>query len=200
MVIHDDDVALQRPPPHLRYEARLIVRTGRSQAGLAARIQTPPQRTIFWNRRQFGAIAMFRGLFPIANGVELVDHIDAGENRLIAQRIQLLPAKVIAAALHVTHPQRTQQRLKKRNVLEEYLLLQIACSGGDNDALAQSQRRQKICQRLAGAGARFHNQMPLFGERALHRARHFQLSGTIFIGQSRARQDAAGREKLFQPG
>ena len=91
-----------------------------------------------------------------------------------------------------------ERLLKKRDVFIEELLLQILGSGRDDDAFARTNHRHQIGQRLAGAGARFHNQVPLFFQRLLDRLRHLQLAAAKFVGGMCARQNATGREELVE--
>ena len=57
VMVHDDDVALHRPPVHLGNEAAFELLAARAGAGLGARIHLAPQRTALGKRVQFGAIA-----------------------------------------------------------------------------------------------------------------------------------------------
>ena len=80
----------------------------------------------------------------------------------VGQVVQLLAAKIIAAALHVADPQLAEVLLEEGNVFVEELLLQGLGAGGDDDALAGADHRKQIRQRLAGAGAGFDDQVAAF--------------------------------------
>jgi hypothetical protein len=101
----------------------------------------------------------------------------------LRQRIQLVAAKIVRPPLHVANAQRPQQRLQKRNVLEEKLLLQVLRPGRDNHPLPRTQRRQQIRQRLPRPRPRLDDQVTLLVESALDRLRHLQLALAKLIRQ-----------------
>ena len=111
-----------------------------------------------------------------------------------------MTAQIVGAALHVADTQRAKQRLKERHVAKEKLILEGLGAGGDDDALARTQGWEQVGQGLAGAGAGLDDEVTALFESPLHGLGHFQLAGTVFIGQRRACQDAAGREELVQAG
>ena len=115
------------------------------------------------------------------DGVELVDLFEAGEERLVAQGVELVAAEIVGAALHVADLQRAEQRFEEGDVLEEELLLQILGAGGDDDALlalaGEAQRGQQIGEGLAGAGAGFDDEVALVREGAFDGSRHLVLAG-----------------------
>ena len=85
--------------------------------------------------------------------------------------------------------------LQERNVLEEELLLQIFCAGGNHDALAGEDRGDKIGERFAGACAGFDDQMLLFAERGFDGFGHFQLACAEFVvGMPFRKQSLAAKE------
>ncbi len=141
-------------------------------------------------------------LLPRGDLVELVDLLQAGEHRLIAQRIELVLAEIVRAALHVADAQRPQQRLQERNVLEVELFLQVFRAGGDDDALLllprRAQCRQQVGERLAGAGACLHDQVALLLKRLLHGPRHLILAAPELELQLGARECAARRKKIVE--
>ncbi len=114
------------------------------------------------------------------------------------QVVELLAAKIIAAALHVADAQLAQMLLQKRNIFVEELLLQCLGAGRDDDALAGANDRQQIRQRLAGAGARFDDQVPLLLQCLLDGLGHLQLSAAKLVRRMRARQQASGAEELVE--
>ena len=91
--------------------------------------------------------------------------------------VDLLPAGVIVAPLHVADLQRPREvLLEERDVLEEELLLQVLGAGGDDDALAGEQRRHQVGERLAGARAGLDDQVALVGERGFDGLGHLHLA------------------------
>ena len=67
--------------------------------------------------------------------VELIDLFEAVEDWVVAQRVELVAAEIVAAALHVADLQRAEERFEEGDILEEELFLQVFCAGGDDDAL-----------------------------------------------------------------
>ncbi len=199
-MVHNDDVALRRLPPHLRDEAPLVIRTLLPQASLAPRVQLGPHRARLRQAVNLHPVARLRRLFPLRNRLVLADLFQSIQNRLAPQPIQLVPAQVVRPALHVRHPQRPQQRLQKRNVLVEKLLLQVLRPRRDNHPPPAPQRRQQVSQRLARARAGFHNQVPAFLHGPLHRLRHLQLPPPKLVRHLRLRKNAARRKKRVQGG
>ena len=115
-----------------------------------------------------GAVAGFGGLLPLGDVVELVDLFEAVEERVVAQGVELVAAEIVGAALHVADLQRAEEGFEEGDVLEEELLLQIFCAGGDDDALlalaGEAQGGQEIGEGLAGAGAGFDDEVALVFE------------------------------------
>jgi len=73
--------------------------------------------------------------------MELADLLQPRQQRRIAQRIQLVLAQVVAASLQITDIERAEDRLQKRHILEEELLLQVLRAGRDNHALLPRPRQ-----------------------------------------------------------
>jgi hypothetical protein len=90
--------------------------------------------------------------------------------------------------------------LKKGDVLEEELFLQVLRAGGDHDALAGEDGGNQVSQRLAGARARFHDQMLAVRQRRFHRFCHGQLAGTVFVIWMPLRKRAVPRKELMHAG
>ena len=183
VVVDDNDVRLKCLPAHLRDKAPPVIRAGRPQAGLGARIQLVPQRAHLRQAVNLSPIPGLRHLFPLGNLPILVNLFQARQDGLTAQRHQLVPAKIVRAPLHVAHAQRAQQRFKKRYVAEEKLILQRLGARRNNHPLSRAQRRQQIRKRLAGARSRLHNQVAAFLKGAFHGLRHLQLPGPVLIRQ-----------------
>ena len=136
VMIHDDHVALGGAAAHLGDEAAAVIGAGLPEAGLASRVEFRPQRAGLGQIVDLGAIAHFRRLFPVGDGLVLGDLLESGEDRLVAQGEELVAAQVIRAALHVADAQRAEERLQKRHILKEELFLQILRAGGDDHAVA----------------------------------------------------------------
>ena len=134
MMVHDDDVALRRAPPHLGDETFLPNAAFLPEAGLGPRIQLVPERAGFGERRQFGPVACLRGFLPRGNGAVVVDFLQPAEYGLVGQVVEFLAAKIIAASLHVTDAQPVlavgeERLLKEWNILMKKLFLQILSPG-----------------------------------------------------------------------
>ncbi len=198
VVVHDDHIALQRLPSHLRDEAVVVVRARLPQARLGPRIQLVPQLAVLRQPVNLRPVASRRRLFPRGNLLELVNLFQPIQDRRIRQRIQLVPAQIVGPALHVADPQRPQQRLQERHILEKQLLLQVLRARRNNHPLPAAQCRQQVGQRLTGPRPRLHNQVLALGQRTFHRLRHLQLSLTELIRQRRLRQHPTRRKKLVQ--
>ena len=67
--------------------------------------------------------------------VELIDLLEAMEEGVVAQRVELMAAEVVSAALHVTDLQWSEERFEEGDILEEELFLKIFRSCRDDDAL-----------------------------------------------------------------
>ena len=177
VVIDDDDVAFLRALVHQRDEAALELGHFWPVHRSRARVDLGPGGAGFGQRLDLGAIADFGGLLPLADDLEIGDLFQAGEHRLLFGVVDLLPAGVVVAALHVADLERPREvLLQKRNVLEEELFLQILGAGGNDDALAGEHRGNQVGQRLAGAGAGLDDQVPLVGERGFDGLRHLELA------------------------
>ena len=198
MMIHDDHIAFQRPPAHLGDEAAFIIGTALPQAGLAARVQLGPYLARFGQGVDFHAVAGLGRLFPGGDLLKLIDLLEAVQNRLVAQGVQLVTAEVVCPALHVADAERSQQRFQKGHVAEKKLLLQIFSTGGDDHPLTGAQRRQQVGEGLARTGARFDDQVFVFLQAAFHCPGHVQLPSAELVRKRRAGQHSSGREEVLQ--
>ena len=200
VMVDDDDVGLEGAAAHLGDEAAAVVGAGGAEAGVAACIELVPQSARLGEFGKLGAVAGLGGLFPLGDLAILVDLFQSRQNRLIAQRDELVAAKVVGAAFHVADLQVAEQRFEKRHVTEEELVLQSLGSRGDDDALAGAQSGEQVGEGFAGARAGLDDEMAALGERALDGFGHLQLSWAVFVGQRRLGENAAGREELVQSG
>src|SRR5437588_446898 len=140
MVIDNNDVAFHCTAVHFSNEAAIELAAFLPQTLVRAGIQAWPQRARFRQRRHLGSISRLGASFPLCNGAVLLDFFQATEHRLSGEVVELLPAQIIVASLHVADAQMSftfgkERALEKRNVLAEELLLQIFGSGGDDYAL-----------------------------------------------------------------
>ena len=173
VMVDDDDVALHRLAAHFGDEAALKLAALLANASVGARVELVPEQAGLGQFRQLGAVAGSSRLLPGGDGAILLDLLHAAQHGLIREVVQLLAAQIIIAALHVADRKAragrstVQRLLQKRDVLVEKLLLQILRASRNDDALARTDHGHQICQCLARARARFHDQMPLFFQRLL---------------------------------
>ena len=98
--------------------------------------------------------------------MELRDLFEAREQGRVAQRIELVLAQVVAAALHVADLERAEERFEEGDILEEELLLQIFVPVEMMTRCwrPRAQGGQQIGERFAGAGAGFDDEVAFVGE------------------------------------
>ena len=73
VVVHDDQLALERAPPHRGDKASLPVRAGRAQARLGPGVQLVPQRRVLRQRINLRPVARVRRALPVRDRMELRD-------------------------------------------------------------------------------------------------------------------------------
>jgi hypothetical protein len=194
----------ERLAAHRGDEAALPVGAGLAEAGLAAGVELGPEGGVFREGVNLGAVAGGGGLFPGGDGVELRDLFEAGEQRGVAQGVELVLAEVVAAALHVADVERAEDGFEEGDILEEELLLQVFGAGGDNDALlagaGEMQRGQEVGEGLAGAGAGLDDEMAPVFKGLLDGAGHLVLALAMLEGERGAGEDAAGGEEFVEGG
>ena len=177
MMVHDHHVALMRPLVHFRDEAALELLAALPGAQFPPGVDLQPRRTVFRQGLNLRAVAGFRSLFPVANDLEVGHFFQAGQHGLFLGVVNLLPAGVVAAPLHVANPQRMiEMLLQKRDVFEIQLLLQILRARGDYHPSTGQDSGHQVCERLARSGPGVDHQMPLLRQRRLHRFGHFELT------------------------
>ena len=163
MMIDDEDVGFRRALVHQSDEAALELRALLAGAGLAARVDARPELARIPQIVEFGAVAALRVCFPLADLRVHVDFFHAGENGLLFDVVEFLPAEVVLAALHERDAHFGKKFFQEGNVFEKNLLLKIFRSRRDDDALPEAQDWHEISQRLAGPRARFNDEMlPVF--------------------------------------
>ena len=200
MVIDDDDIALGGAAAHLGDEAAIVVGAALAEAGVAARIEFGPELAGLGKLVELDSVSGLGGLLPFGDLLILRDFFESVEDGLTAQGVELVPAEIVGAALHIADAQRAEQRLEEGDVLEEELLLQVLGSGRDDDAAARAQGGEQIGEGLAGAGPGLDDQVAVFVEGALDGLCHLQLPAAELVGQLRTRQHAARSEKVIERG
>ena len=134
--------------------------------------------------------------------MELRDFFEAGKQRVVAESVELLLADVVGAALHVTDAEGAKEGFEEGDVLEEELLLEVFCAGGDDDALlvlaGAAEGGQEVGESFARAGAGFNDEVAAVGERLLDLLGHRVLAGAVLEGEGRVGEDAAGVEEVVE--
>ena len=175
MVIHDDDVGLDRLAARLDHVALAEIGAAGAEAIVAGRGDLRPQRVGVAKVRHFGEVAGTRGPGPA---------FDARQRAIASARQALLPAELLqpvgAQIVRAALEQRDACRHAdgaghQRQVLVEELVLQGARAGGDEHAPAGEQRGHEIGEGLAGAGAGFDHERRAIFQRERHPAGHGQL-------------------------
>ena len=112
-------MSLQRLAPHLRDEAALVIRAV-GPGTHRARIQLVPQRARLRQPEHLRTVARFRRLLPLGNLPVLVDLLQTGQNRLVAQRIRACAGTDSSRGPSCSRPaavpaaiRETEHRLKK---------------------------------------------------------------------------------------
>ena len=201
VVVDDHDVAGVRALVHQGEEAAVELLALLAGAKIAARVHFGPGAARFRQLLDLRAVAEFGGLLPGLDHLEIGDFFQAGQHRFAVGIVDLLPAGVVVAALHVADAQRARKMLlQKGNVLEEELLLQVLGAGGDHDALAGEDCGHQVGQRLAGTRAGLHDQMFAVRQRRFHRFGHGQLAGTVFVIRMPLGKRAVPREEPVHAG
>ncbi len=124
VVVDDDDVGLEGFAAHGGDEAALPIGAGLAEADFGASVELLPESGGLGEVVEFGAVAGFGDLFPLRNVVELVDLFEPVQERIISQRVELVAAEVIGAALHVADFEGAEEGFEEGDVLEVELLLE----------------------------------------------------------------------------
>jgi hypothetical protein len=194
VVVDDDEVGLERLAAHGGDEAALPIGAGLAEAGLAARVDLGPECGVLGQHVDLCAVAGCGGLLPGGDGVELADLFEAGKQRRIAQRVELVLAEVVVASLHVADLERAEDGFEEGDVLEVELLLKVLCSGGDDDALlafaGEAECGEEVGERFSGSGSGFDDQVALVGEGFFDGAGHLVLALAVLEGEGGAGEQA----------
>src|ERR1051325_2587786 len=95
MMIHDDDVSIDRALAHARDEARIVVRTLLPETSIRTRIDVSPERQVLRQVREFSAIAGFCLRHPAKDFIKLIDLIQAFKNRRALSALDAVETRVI---------------------------------------------------------------------------------------------------------
>ena len=124
MVIDDDDVGRCGALPHPGDKAVVVPRTFHAEAGLGGRRHLVPEREIFRQVFELGAVAGLRSLRPLAHDGQ--EHAARGPIGILAQLTEPMKAQIICAAFHACSGERHAKRIaQRRDVLEIDLFLEI---------------------------------------------------------------------------
>ena len=137
MMIYDHDVGLGRALAHADDEAVLVTRALHPHTVLGCRRDVVPERQVFGEVLDLGAVASLGRLGPLVDHAQVVD-VAVGVARTRArglkagraQRVKSMQAEVVPTPLHVGRGKRDSKAVaQNRKILEEDLLLQILGAG-----------------------------------------------------------------------
>ncbi len=130
MMIHDDDVGIDRPLAHASDKARFEVWALLAQASIRTRIDVSPERKILRQAIELCAIAGLCFSDPTKDFVEVIDLVEAFQHGHAFGSLDAMQAGVVVPSFHDGGAKlRGQHVLKKRNVFVHQLLLQILGAG-----------------------------------------------------------------------
>src|SRR5215470_4577066 len=167
MVINNHDVALFGAFAHARDEAGIEVGTLLAQTTFRTSINMTPEGDRFRNVGELCAVTGRRNARPVANLFEIVDLVHSVQDWGRLSSCQSIQTEIVDSAFHVSGGERFgQNALEKRNVFHHQLFLEILGASGNNYAAVPTQcggdSGNKIGECLAGAGASFDDEVPLF--------------------------------------
>ena len=99
-------------------ETRLSIGAGLAEADFGAGVEFGPEGGVLGELVDLGAVAGFGAAFPLQDGVELLDVVEAGEDGVVAEGVELLFADVIGAALHHADPEWAEDGFEEGDVFE----------------------------------------------------------------------------------
>ena len=147
-------------------------------------------------KAQFGPIAGARSIGPLP---ERLHRARWREQAIRPQTIQLLTAEVMRAPFEQRDPQRYVERaLHERYVFADQLFLQCDRAGRKHHLLPAAHGRDDIGQRLADAGAGFHDRVHPLEDPALDQLRHLQLLGARLVPVEHSCEWTLAAEDLFE--
>ena len=191
--VDDDDVGDLGAGPGQFGEAHVAHRAALAARALVARHADRLPRSVGGRPSEVGLIARPGGARPFAQPIdldlggrgELLD-LELARCRRGLQLAHALHADVVAPALEHRPVERvTEVLLQEREVLDGELVLQCLGGGGHDDTLAAEHRRHEVPDRLAGAGAGLHDQVPLADDGFGNGLRHLLLAGSVFGSRER---------------
>src|SRR5437867_139476 len=96
---------------HQRQEAAFELWALDPAAEVPPRVELGPGRALFRQSPDFGTVAEFGGLFPLANDLKVGCLLQPGQYGLPVGVVDFLAAGVVAAAFHVAYLHRTLEVL-----------------------------------------------------------------------------------------
>ncbi len=198
VMVDDHDVRLRRALAHQRDMAIAVARALGAETGVRVGRDLLPQRKVFGQVAQLGAVAGCRGPGPVLNHREEDRSFgrfeeSAGFRRF--KRLKAMEAQVVRAAFHQRRRERDAQRLAQcRQILEEDLFLKILGAGGHQRALPAEDRGDEVREGLARAGTGFGEQRAAALDDAAHGRGHLPLPVARLEAGERLRQRTRVRE------
>ena len=176
VMVDHQHVGFLRRAPRLDHEAVLVEGALGAEAVLRGRGHARPHAGVLGHAGQLGDVAGLGARGPAAHQGELRDFGAAAEAAFVDGAVEAMTAQVVRAALEQRGLQaRTEHFAHARQVAVEELVLQGLGPGRHDHAQPREQRRHQVGEGLAGAGAGFHDQLLVVGDRLLHRRRHALL-------------------------
>ena len=201
MVVHDDDVGVQRLLARVHDEAAVEVTAVRAEAVLASRSNLRPYR------RRLRHAATIRAIAGQARARETFDRVQVAnvfaiQKAAIGDRsLQMMMTHVIGPALEQSHGYRQLQCVSHlRNVAVEELVLERLGARGDDHLSAGSQRGHQIGEGLSRAGACFRDEHRALVDCGGDGARQVELTSSDTEAFDYARERAVFGENRVEVG
>src|SRR5207253_7891329 len=157
------------------------------------------------HRLELGAVAGFGPLRPLVQACIDWCFVARREGRLPVEVLLAQEAEIVLPPLEEGEAGVRAERGSERDVLVCELLLQRLGRGRDYDLESAPRGGQQVRERLAGAGARLHDQRAALGERPLDLLGHRDLRRTRLVGgqgpldASPEKFGERGHSSLFTP-
>ena len=176
MMIHDDHVGSQRFLACVHHEALVEVCALAAKAIFTGRRDVAPNRSGLGHVGEFALVSGGRGT---SKGLDALQISYVRARRKHAARggaLEVVMADVVAAALEQRDGDRHFQRFAhEREIALKKLILQRLRAGGNDHLAARQQRRNEVGEGLAGARARFGDQLTLRVDGVRDCLRHREL-------------------------
>jgi hypothetical protein len=192
VMVHDDDVGLERFLARLHHEAVAVERAVLAEAVVACGRDEGPDARILRDVGQLGPIAALRSARERHDPGQ-VAHVVARREAVLARgALEVVVAHVVGAPLQQRDGHGRGKRVAhERKVALEELVLERLGPGRHDDLAAVEQRGHEVGERLAGAGAGFRHELRARCDGAADRLRHLELLRAEPEAGQRARQRAA---------